>query len=172
MPHKNNNKFLNLFHKIFNDAPLISQKKIPRFMVALQAVFGLLWIEGASWKVFENGKFFLNFNGLAYWVKKGSEYPVFGPYKWLIDSFILPNIKLFLFAVFFAELTIGVLLVFGKFVRFASLLAIGQTIAITLSVLYAPYEWKWSYFMMLMFSILFFVIPTTSKWPNKLFKSK
>jgi thiosulfate dehydrogenase (quinone) large subunit len=172
MPQKSNNKFLSLFTKLFGDIPLISQKNIPRFMVALQAVFGLLWIEGASWKLLENGKFLLNFNGLAYWVKKGSEYPVFGPYKWLIDSFILPNIKIFFFLVVLAELTIGVLLVFGKFVRFASILAIGQTIAITLSVFNAPNEWRWSYIMMLLFSLLFFVIPTTSKWPNRIFKRK
>jgi uncharacterized membrane protein YphA (DoxX/SURF4 family) len=143
-----------------------------QFALIAQIIFGLLWLEGASWKILFDGNLAANYDGLAYWVSRGSEYPVIGVYKEIIDTVILPNIKLFLPLVFLAEFTIGLLFVIGQKVRLAALLAIAQTTAITLSVYNAPYEWKWSYFLMYLVSALFFVNPTTATWPRKLFKRK
>jgi thiosulfate dehydrogenase (quinone) large subunit len=154
--------------KVLSDKPILCTTWTRRFMLALQAVFGALWLEGAGWKVIVDGALKLNYDGLQYWVTRGSEYPVIGAYKWLIDNFIVPNIKIFLVIVFLTELIVGLLFVFGKYVRLASIIAIGQTIAITLSVIKAPHEWKWSYFMMMMFCVLFFVMPTTSSWPARI----
>jgi thiosulfate dehydrogenase (quinone) large subunit len=158
-----------IISKMISDEPLLSPRWIKRFMIVLQAVFGLLWIEGSAWKVIVDGSFKLNYDGLQYWVTRGSEYPVIGAYKWLIDNFIVPNIKIFLVLVFVSELSIGLMFLLGKYVRLASLLAMSQTVAITLSVIKAPHEWKWSYFMMMMFSLLFFVKPTISSWPARIF---
>jgi thiosulfate dehydrogenase (quinone) large subunit len=153
-----------IFTLLSGDKPLVGASLLRKFMLLAQAVFGLLWLEGASWKVLIDGKLALNYDGLGYWVSRGSEYPVFGPYKWLIDTAIMPNIKLFLPVVFITELVIGLMYVSGKYVRLASVLAVAQTSAITLSVLKAPHEWKWSYFMMFLIAVMFFVTPTISKW--------
>jgi thiosulfate dehydrogenase (quinone) large subunit len=155
---------------VLSDRDVLSPKHKRNIMLLLQAIFGLLWLEGASCKVIVDGKFMLNYDALRYWVSRGSEYPVIGAYKWIIDHAIIPNIKLFLPMVFIIELTIGILFITGKYIRIAAMLAVAQTIAITLSVLRAPNEWKWSYFLMLVVSIIFFVSPTISKWPNKLIK--
>ena len=163
--HKNVSRTISLLK---SDDPILGHVLRAKFMLLAQVIYGLLWIEGASWKVLVDGKFALNYGGLAFWASRGSQYPVLGIYKSLIDHVILPNIKLFLPVVFFLELTIGVLFVLGKYVRFAALLAFAQTIAITLSVLNAPNEWKWSYFLMLLVAAIFFVNPTISKWPNRL----
>jgi uncharacterized membrane protein YphA (DoxX/SURF4 family) len=162
-----NAKIIWVSKTLLSTNPLLSKPQSRRLMLALQFLFGLLWLEGASWKVLINGHLGLNYEGLAYWVSKGSEHPVFGPYKWLIDSFILPNIKLFLPLVFLAELTIGLLFASGKYIRVAAVLAFGQTIAIMLSVLNTPNEWKWSYILMLIVSVIFLINPTTSKWARK-----
>jgi thiosulfate dehydrogenase (quinone) large subunit len=161
------NRLTNIVHFLGNDAPLYSANRIRRLALVAQVIFGILWLEGAAWKIMIDGKFALNYDGLAYWVSRGSEFPVLGPYKWLIDNAILPNIEFFLPLVFLTELLIGILFIAGKYVRLAAILAFAQTIAIMLSVLNAPYEWKWTYIMMLLLSLIFFVLPTTSKWPNK-----
>jgi thiosulfate dehydrogenase (quinone) large subunit len=154
------------------DKEIFSTNITRRVLVGLQALFGLLWLEGSMWKIMDNGKFLLNNDGLRYWASKGVEYPVLDIYKTILEKFILPNIEIFLILVFIAEFTTGLLFLLGKYVRLASMLAFGQTIAITLSVLNAPNEWKWSYFMMMMFSLLFFVMPTTSRWTSRLKRSK
>ena len=167
---------MNLIKKItsivFSDTPILSKTWARKFMLSVQFIFGLLWLEGASWKVIIDGQLGLNYDGLRYWVSKGSDYPVLGAYKWLIDQVILPNIKIFLVIVFLTELTIGLLLVLGKHIRLAVVLAAAQTLAITLSLLHAPNEWKWSYIMMFVISAILFVYPTTSKWPEKLLRKK
>ena len=155
---------------IKSDDPILGDSLRLKFMLLAQVIYGLLWIEGASWKVLVDGKLAANYGGLYFWASRGSEYPVLGIYKSLIDHVILPHIKLFLPIVFILELTIGILFVMGKYVRLAALLAFAQTIAITLSVLNAPNEWKWSYFLMLLVAAIFFVSPTISRWPNRLFK--
>ncbi len=157
-----------LIRSVLSDEAVLSKVWTRRFMLLAQFIFGLLWLEGASWKVIIDGKLGLNYDGLYYWISRGSVYPVLGVYKWLIDTALLPNIKIFLVVVFLTELTIGLLLVLGKYVRLAAVLAAAQTVAISLSVLNTPNEWKWSYFMMFLLSALFMVSPTTSKWPNKL----
>lgn len=155
-----------------SDRPLFSEARKLQFLLLAQAVYGLLWLEGASWKVIVDGRLAFNYDGLTYWASRGSEFPVLGAYKWLLDTIILPNIELFLPVVFLVELIIGLLFFTGKFVRFAALMAMMQTLAITLSVLNAPHEWKWSYFLMILVAAIFFVMPTTSRWPDKLLRRK
>lgn len=157
---------------ISSDRPILSKTNKMRFLLIAQAIYGLLWLEGASWKVIVDGKLALNYDGLSYWASRGSEFPVLDVYKLLLDRVILPNIEIFLPMVFLLELTIGILFFIGKYVRVAAILAIVQTIAITLSVLNAPHEWKWSYFLMILVAAIFFVMPTTSRWPNKLLRRR
>jgi hypothetical protein len=172
MQHTKNDKSLvgtvkQLTRLVLGEDSLLGVKAKYYFQLLAQAIFGLLWLEGSSWKVIVDGKLRLNYDGLAYWVNQGSKYPVFGPYKWLIENFILPNIKVFLVGVFVAELMTGLLFITGKYVRLAGFLAFAQSIAIALSVLNAPHEWKWSYFMMMLISLMFFINPTKSKWSLK-----
>ena len=155
---------------ILNDSQPIAAKWSRRALLLTQFLYGVLWVESSWWKITVNGKFALNYDGLAYWVSQGSRFPVFEPYKWLIDHVILTHIKLFLPVVFLTELTIGVLFIASKHIRLASLLAFAQSIAITLSVLHAPHEWKWSYFMLMMLSVIYFIKPTASKWSLKRLK--
>jgi thiosulfate dehydrogenase (quinone) large subunit len=158
-----------LARRILDDGtPLIPASWTRRGLLLAQMAFGLLWLEGASWKVIVNGELKANYDGLAYWVSRGSEYPVLDAYKTLIDSFILPNIKFFLFFVFATELFIGLLFFVGRYVRLAAIVSVMQTVPIMLSVYNAPHEWKWTYFMMLTLAGVFFVHPTRSSWPDRI----
>jgi thiosulfate dehydrogenase (quinone) large subunit len=157
---------------VFNDSAEIPKVSTRYSLLAMQVLYGLLWLESSWWKIRINGKFALNYDGLEYWTRFGSSDPVFGPYKWLLDHLILPNMKLFLPVVFLSELTIGLLFIAGKKIRLAAVIAFAQTIAITLSVLNAPHEWKWTYFMLMMIAVIFFVMPTNSRWLTKSLNKK
>jgi thiosulfate dehydrogenase (quinone) large subunit len=144
---------------LFSDSSLANKKIGIALLLVVQVLFGLLWLEGALWKIRVNGAFAWNYEGLYYWAKMGVDHPVLGLYKEVLLDVILPNIRFFTPVIFFTELLTGLLFIAGKYIRIAAILAVTQTIAIMLSVLYAPHEWHWTYYMMLLLSIVLFVRP-------------
>ena len=114
----------------------------------LRVTVGLMWLYNVAWKVpadfgRDSG------NGLYYFTGLAVEPPVLPPYSWLVESLILPNISAFGWLVLAAETALAVLLLSGTYVRAAALLGIAQSVAIALSVAYAPEEWPWSYWLMI-----------------------
>lgn len=126
-------------------------------VAAMRVVVAMLWFQNLSWKVppdfgrSEGG-------GLYGWAEEGVTHPVLAPYAWLLENVVLPQFTLFGYLTLFAEFAVGVLLLAGLLTRFAALLGIAQTVAITLSVLNAPNEWHWSYFLMLVCHVLLFAV--------------
>lgn len=115
--------------------------------VFLRVALGLMWLHNVAWKVppqFGNEK-----AGLYKWAAQAVDHPVFPPYSWLVEQLILPNIEMFGWGVLAAETALAVMLLTGAWVRVAALLGIGQSLAIGLSVAYAPHEWPWAYVLML-----------------------
>ena len=156
---------LNDFIKLVRDDSIPTPSRLrSKTLLLLQMIYGILWLDAAWWKIRVNGDFGLNYDGLSYWISRGLEYPVLGVYARLIDNVLLPNIKLVLPVVFVIELSIGLLFISTRYVRVAALLAMAQTIAIILSVIFTPHEWNWTYYMMMMLNILFFVNPSTHTW--------
>ena len=84
------------------------------------------------------------------------DHPVLAPWAWLVQHVILPNFTPFGWLTLILESSIGAFLFIGLATRLWALVGIGQTIAITLSVLYTPGEWAWSYFLMLLAHITLF----------------
>lgn len=114
----------------------------------LRVLLGLMWVYNVAWKRApdfgeEAG------NGLYRFTSYAVDYPVFPPFSWLVEQLILPNIQLFGWGVLAAETALAVLLLTGSYVRLACLLGIAQSLAIGLSVAYAPDEWPWSYWLMI-----------------------
>ena len=64
-------------------------------------------------------------------------------------SLIIPLVVSRTLSVLAAETALAVLLLSGTYVRAAALLGIAQSVAIALSVAYAPEEWPWSYWLMI-----------------------
>lgn len=117
-------------------------------LAVVRVALGLLWVQGAGWKTppdfgQEAGR------GLFRYTSYAVEHPVFAPYSWLVENVVLPNFTLFGYLVLLAEASIGAFLVVGLATRFWAGLGILQTTAITLSVLNAPHEWPWAYYLML-----------------------
>lgn len=117
-------------------------------MAAFRIVIGLMWLYNVTWKVppdfgEDSGSGLYKFTAFAV------EHPVLPPYSWLVENAILPNIGIFGWGVLLAETALAVMLLSGTYVRAAALLGIAQSVAIGLSVAYAPEEWPWSYWLMI-----------------------
>jgi thiosulfate dehydrogenase (quinone) large subunit len=119
-----------------------------RSLALLRIAIGFLWIQNADWKIPPS------FDALLHFTRYAVEYPVFPPYAWLVQHLVLPNFVLFGWGVLLVEAALGGFLLVGLGTRFWALLGIAQTAAISLSVLRAPNEWHWSYFLMLLAHIV------------------
>ncbi len=114
----------------------------------VRVLLGLMWAYNVAWKRApdfgqEAG------NGLYKFTKYAVDYPVFPPYSWIVEHLVLPHISVFGWGVLAVETALAVLLLTGTYVRLACLLGIAESLAIGLSVAYAPHEWPWSYWLMI-----------------------
>ena len=113
-----------------------------------RVVIAFLWIQNVGWKTPPDFRALAAFTGLAI------EHPVFPPYSALVKSVILPNIELFGWFVVVSEAAIGAFLLVGLCTRLWALIAVGQSFVIFLSVGLTPEEWPWSYYLMMVGSLL------------------
>ncbi len=115
---------------------------------ALRILVGLMWLYNVSWKRApdfgqDSG------SGLFKFTSYAVSHPVFPPYSWLVEHLVLPNFSAFGWAVLLTETALAVLLLTGAWVRAAAAIGLAQSVAIGLSVAFAPHEWPWSYWLMM-----------------------
>jgi thiosulfate dehydrogenase (quinone) large subunit len=125
-------------------------------IAAARVTVAFLWMSGAGWKVppsfgETSGK------GLYKFTSYAVDYPVFAPYSWLVEHVVLPHLQIFGWLTLLVEASLGAFLLVGLATRFWALVGIGQSLAIALSVLYAPHEWPWSYYLMILAHALLLV---------------
>jgi thiosulfate dehydrogenase (quinone) large subunit len=115
----------------------------------------LLWIQNSAWKVppdfGENSG-----GGLYNWTRWAVDREVFAPWAWFVENVVLPNFVVFGWLTLLVEASLGAFLLIGLATRFWALVGVAHTIVITLSVLHAPNEWHWSYFLMLLIHVALF----------------
>ncbi|MEP7054060.1 MAG: DoxX family protein [Actinomycetota bacterium] len=138
--------------------PLDSSRLSRALIAVVRVAAAFLWIQNAGWKIPPTFGKDANPSGLFEWASKAVKYPVFPPYSWLVEHVVLPHFTLFGWGVLVVESSLGAFLLIGLATRFWALVGIGQTLAITLSVLNAPGEWHWSYFLMLMVHLVLFAV--------------
>ncbi len=114
----------------------------------LRILVGLLWLYNVSWKRApdfgqEAG------NGLFKFTSYAVSDPVLPPYSWVVEHVVLEAFTPFGWLVLAAETTLAVLLLTGAWVRLAAAIGLAQSVAIALSVAFAPHEWPWSYWLMI-----------------------
>jgi hypothetical protein len=115
---------------------------------ALRILVGLLWLYNVSWK---NAPDFGERagSGLFRFTSFAVSHPVFPPYSWVVEHLVLPAFTAFGWMVLLLETALAVLLLTGAWVRLAAALGVAQSLAIGLSVAFAPEEWPWSYLLMI-----------------------
>jgi thiosulfate dehydrogenase [quinone] large subunit len=129
------------------------QRQQPRFAgistAILRVAVGLLWIQNAAWKVPPDfGQ--IDDKGLYFWASQAVEYPVLPPYSWFVETVVLPQIGVFGWMILLLEAALGAFLLIGLATRFWAIVGIAQSLAITFSVLNAPHEWHWAYYLMIL----------------------
>ena len=129
----------------------LARSRLSRLLIAVvRVVVALLWIQNSSWKKPPD------FAALRGFTQDGVDHPVLAPWAWLVQHVILPNFTFFGWVTLIVEASLGAFLLIGLATRLWALVGIGQTIAITLSVLNTPGEWPWSYFLMLTVHVALF----------------
>lgn len=117
-------------------------------IAGLRITVALMWIQNVGWKIPPDfGRD--DHTGLFQFTSYAVEHPVVPPFSWLVQYVVLPNFTLFGYATLLVEFSLGAFLLAGLLTRFWAAIGIIQTLAITMSVLNAPNEWHWSYYLML-----------------------
>lgn len=114
----------------------------------LRILVGLMWLYNVSWKRAPDFGQDAD-NGLHRFTSYAVSDPVLPPFSWVVEHVVLPNFTPFGWAVLAAETALAVLLLTGSWVRLAAMVGVAQSMAIALSVAYAPHEWPWSYWLMI-----------------------
>jgi len=114
----------------------------------LRILLGLLWLYNVSWKRAPDFGQDAG-NGLYKFTRYAVTDPVFPPYSWVVENLVLPVFTPFGWMVLAAETTLAVMLLTGAWVRLAAAIGVAQSVAIALSVAFAPHEWPWSYWLMI-----------------------
>ncbi len=113
-------------------------------LAALRVGVAIMWIENVGWKRPPD------FSSLRRFTTDAVEHPVFSPFSWIVEHVVLPNFTFFAWMTLLLEASIGAFLFVGLATRLWALIGIGQSLAITMSVLNAPNEWEWSYYLMIL----------------------
>ncbi len=114
---------------------------------ALRLVLAMLWAYNVGWKR-PPGFGQDAGNGLFRFTSEAVAHPVLPPFSWLVENLVLPHFVAFGYGVLLAETALAVLLLTGWQVRLVALLGVLQSLAIGFSVAYAPNEWPWSSWLM------------------------
>jgi thiosulfate dehydrogenase (quinone) large subunit len=126
--------------------------RLGRGLLALARVgVAYMWIQNVAWKVPSN-----DFAALRHWTQWAVDRPVFPPYAWLVDNVVLPNMTLFGWVTLLVEAGLGAFLLVGLATRLWALIGAAQSVVIALSVLNAPHEWPWAYYLMILIHLAFF----------------
>ncbi|CAN5218212.1 hypothetical protein BH20ACT3_BH20ACT3_18250 [soil metagenome] len=116
-------------------------------LAAMRITLGVLWMTNAGWKrppdFGEDGG-----TGLFRFTSLAVEHPVFPPYTWFVETVVLPNFRIFGWVVLITEALLGAFLVIGLLTRFWAVVGVGMSLTIALSVVLAPGEWPWAYYLM------------------------
>ncbi len=122
--------------------PALDSRSTKLLLAFLRIGVAILWIENVGWKAPPN------FGSLRKFTNYAVDYPVVRPFTWVVEHLVLPNFTFFAWMTLLLEASIGAFLLIGLATRFWALVGMGQTLAITMSVLNAPHEWEWSYYLM------------------------
>jgi thiosulfate dehydrogenase (quinone) large subunit len=130
------------------------ESRFGRGVLALARVgVAYMWIQNVAWKVPSD-----DFGALRHWTRMAVDRPVFPPWAWLVEHVVLPNMTLFGWVTLLVEAGLGAFLLVGLATRLWALIGAAQSLVIALSVLNAPYEWPWAYYLMILVHLAFFAV--------------
>ena len=119
----------------------------------LRLIIGSMWWQQSLWKIPPN------YDGLVFWMKQMVDHASIELQSNLVAQIVLPNIALFGPLIYLIEVTIGISLMLGLFIRVGALLGALMAINLWLGLYSAPGEWPWTYFFLIVIQLLFLINP-------------
>jgi thiosulfate dehydrogenase (quinone) large subunit len=134
----------------------LARNGTPLFVALARVAIGVLWLFSLRWKlppdfVPATGK------GLLDWMQLMVQHPSFGFYARFVENVVIPNFAVFAWIIFLGELLVGLGLVTGTLTRIAALGGLLMALNLGIGLLEVPGEWPWSYVMLAMWHLLFFI---------------
>ncbi len=122
---------------------------------------GALWWQQSLWKLppyyTDHPDQPFGTTGLAYWMGLMGKYAAIPLQSDFVNHVVLPHFYLFAPIVYAAEVLTGVSLILGLFVRLWGVIGALQILNLWLGLYWAPGEWPWTYFFLLMLMLVFAV---------------
>lgn len=149
---------------------VISLDWLGRFgLVLARLIIGYLWITQLGWKMPPSFGCPADFavstslsartSGLCDWTGLMAEYSKLPAQAALIKSVVIPNIAWLGWGVWLLELFIAGSLIFGLFSRLGALAGFLQAVNLYIGLTALPFEWYWTYGMLITLHLIFFCIP-------------
>jgi hypothetical protein len=139
-------------------------------MLIARLVIGYLWITQLLWKMPPTFGCPSDFSvstslsarttGLCDWTGLMAVYSKVPLHATFVDSFVIPNISWMGWGIWLMEAFIAVSLVLGLFTRLGGLVGLVQSINLYVGLTALPFEWYWTYGMLVVLSLIFLAVPT------------
>ena len=141
-----------------------AQERASRIVIpAVRIIVGLLWLQNAGWKTPPDfGK--RTGRGLFGYTQSAVTHEVFAPYAFFVKHVVLKNFTFFGWVTLLVEASLGAFLILGLHTRLWALIGLGQSLAITFSVLHVQNEWPWSYYLMIAAHLALFALDAGNHW--------
>jgi len=98
--------------------------------------------------------------GLCDWVGVMTLYSKWPLQTSLVNSLVVPNMAWMGWLVWLMEAFVAISLIFGLFTRLGGLAGLLQAINLYIGVTAAPFEWYWTYGMLVILSLIFMTVPS------------
>lgn len=95
-------------------------------------------------------------SGLCDWVGLMAEYSIFPLHRDFVDAFVAPNVAWMGWLIFLLEAFLAVSLIFGFLTRLGAALGFLQALNLYLGLSGLPFEWYWTYLMLVVLHWVFF----------------
>jgi uncharacterized membrane protein YphA (DoxX/SURF4 family) len=114
----------------------------------VRGVVGLMWWQQSLWKVPPD------FDSLRHWVDEMIKNAAFPIQAQLLQNVVLPNFTAFGYLIYSLEVTIGISLIIGLFVRATSAIGALMILNIYLGLYRSDSEWPWTYAFLVLLMII------------------
>ena len=124
-----------------------------------------LWWQQSLWKTPPNYGVAANGSGgLRFWMEQMVQNASTSLQSHLVANVMLPHFAFFAPQVYFAEVTIAVLLLLGLFNRVAAVLGALMALNLWLGLYRSSSEWIWEYFFLLVIQGMFLIVRPGLSW--------
>ncbi len=138
-------------------------------MVLARLIIGYLWITQLGWKMPPDFGCPADFavstslsartSGLCDWTGLMAVYSKVPAQAAFLKNIVIPNISWLGWGVWLLEVVIAGSLVFGLLSRFGALLGFLQAVNLYIGLTAIPFEWYWTYGMLITLHLIFFCVP-------------